>query len=248
MKHGENMENQTTENSAAIVPATETTAVAERTFYDMSPADQMAKGVEIANVLNDVIEKKQLYKNMGGRKYVQIEGWQICGLFFGVTPKEKEVRRLNDGSYEARVELLKVKTGMVMGGGSALCSKQERNWSNRDEYARRSMAITRATGKAYRIAFSWVMALAGYEPTPVEEMPDTQPQPQPPQQTAPAASIYTGTTEQQEVVQQRCKKNSVPEERWEDVHNKLMNKPSTELMAIIEEVKSDCKKDEGKSE
>jgi hypothetical protein len=32
------------------------------------------------------------------------------------------------------------------------------------------MAITRATAKACRIAFSWVMALSGYETTPAEEM------------------------------------------------------------------------------
>lgn len=32
------------------------------------------------------------------------------------------------------------------------------------------MAITRATGKVCRNAFAWVMALAGYETTPAEEM------------------------------------------------------------------------------
>ena len=47
-------------------------------------------------------------------------------------------------------------------------------WSTRPRYARRSMAQTRATGKACRLAFSWIMALAGYEPTPAEEMPDTR--------------------------------------------------------------------------
>jgi hypothetical protein len=43
-------------------------------------------------------------------------------------------------------------------------------WSNRPRYARRSMAQTRATGKACRLAFSWIMSLAGYEVTPAEEM------------------------------------------------------------------------------
>ncbi len=40
---------------------------------------------------------------------------------------------------------------------------------------------TRATGKACRLAFSWIMKLAGYEPTPAEEMP------QPDQPAAPTA-------------------------------------------------------------
>lgn len=43
-------------------------------------------------------------------------------------------------------------------------------WANRPKYARRSMAQTRATGKACRLAFSWIMSLAGYEVTPAEEM------------------------------------------------------------------------------
>jgi hypothetical protein len=32
------------------------------------------------------------------------------------------------------------------------------------------MAITRATGKAYRLGLSWIVTLAGYSPTPYEEM------------------------------------------------------------------------------
>jgi hypothetical protein len=46
------------------------------------------------------------------------------------------------------------------------------------------MAITRATGKAFRLGFSWIMQLAGYEVVPSEEMPETEessdkPQPKP---------------------------------------------------------------------
>jgi hypothetical protein len=42
------------------------------------------------------------------------------------------------------------------------------------------MAQTRATGKACRLAFSWIMSLAGYEPTPAEEIPLSDEPPQPP--------------------------------------------------------------------
>jgi hypothetical protein len=49
----------------------------------------------------------------------------------------------------------------------------ENLWAKRPTYARRSMAITRATGKAFRLGFSWVITLAGYNPTPAEEMPGT---------------------------------------------------------------------------
>jgi hypothetical protein len=33
------------------------------------------------------------------------------------------------------------------------------------------MAITRATGKAARLAFSWIVSMSGFEVTPAEEMP-----------------------------------------------------------------------------
>lgn len=42
--------------------------------------------------------------------------------------------------------------------------------ANRPRFARRSMALTRATGKACRLALSWIMALAGYQSCPAEEM------------------------------------------------------------------------------
>lgn len=37
------------------------------------------------------------------------------------------------------------------------------------------MAVTRATGKAYRLSYAWVMAMAGYETTPAEDMPQFEP-------------------------------------------------------------------------
>ena len=54
------------------------------------------------------------------------------------------------------------------------CGTDEKTWASRARYARRSMALTRATAKASRLAFSWVMVLAGYEPTPSEEIPEEQ--------------------------------------------------------------------------
>src|SRR6185369_10855109 len=72
----------------------------------------------------------------------------------------------------ATVELIRLSDGMVIGRGSALCgSKGDRPWDSRPEPARRSMAVTRATSRAFRQQYSWIMALAGYEPTPADEMP-----------------------------------------------------------------------------
>lgn len=133
-----------------------------------------AVAVELANI----IKSRELYSTISGRQYVRVEGWTTLGAMLGVLPKEKAVSRLEDGGYIAEVELIRVSDGMVIGGASAICgmdevdSKGKPTWASRPEYARRSMAITRATGKAYRLGFSWIMTLAGYEATPAEEMAD----------------------------------------------------------------------------
>ena len=46
------------------------------------------------------------------------------------------------------------------------------------------MAVTRATGKAYRLGFSWIIKLAGYEATPAEEIPQ--------EEAAPVVEVSTG--------------------------------------------------------
>jgi hypothetical protein len=72
--------------------------------------------------------------------------------------------------------------GACISRASAECGAEDEKdkhgkplWANRPRYARRSMAQTRATAKACRLAFSWIMALAGYQPTPAEEMPENEP-------------------------------------------------------------------------
>ena len=78
----------------------------------------------------------------------------------------------HDGHYEAVVELVTLADQKIVSRGSAECGgPDETMWQRRTPHARRSMAATRATGKAARLAFSWIVKLAGYEPTPAEEMP-----------------------------------------------------------------------------
>jgi hypothetical protein len=65
----------------------------------------------------------------------------------------------------------KTLSGQVVGAAEAMCTHSENTWRNRDEYALRSMAQTRAVSKALRLPLGFVMQLAGYEATPAEEMP-----------------------------------------------------------------------------
>lgn len=155
-------------------------------FFDLNPRAMVGRASEMASVLVDIIEKQKLFTLIQGKKYVKHEGWATLGSMLGFLPREKAVVELSDGSFEAVVELYNVRTGQIVGQGSALCGIDEKRWGAAERYARRSMAITRATGKAYRLGFAWVMALAGYEPTPAEEMNDTIDLAQPPRKVSPA--------------------------------------------------------------
>jgi len=73
--------------------------------------------------------------------------------------------------WEARVEA-RTRDGALVGAAESECLRAESKWADRDDYALRSMAQTRATSKALRQPLGFVVALAGYAVTPAEEMPD----------------------------------------------------------------------------
>jgi len=135
------------------------------------PDELVKEAAEIATVLGKIIDDKTLFVTIKGRKHVMVEGWTTLGAMLGIVPIEESSVELPDGSFEGKVKLIRVRDGVQLGGASSLCGMDEETWSVRDRYARKSMATTRATGKAFRLGYSWIMVLAGYEPTPFEEMP-----------------------------------------------------------------------------
>ena len=139
------------------------------TMVASGPEEVLAIASKIATTLKDVIDTRKLYIKIHGKAYVQVEGWTTLGALLGVLPRELSVEE-QDGDIVATVELIRASDQQVVGRGSAMVGMDEPTWQKRPAYARRSMAVTRATGKAYRLAFSWIMNLAGYEVTPAEEM------------------------------------------------------------------------------
>jgi hypothetical protein len=110
--------------------------------------------------------------NIKGKQYPKIEWWTSVSASLGLFPRVLYSKRLDrDGeiAYEAKVEVHR--NGQIVASGEALCSNRESRWQHADEYAIKSMAITRASGKAYRIPLSFLAVMAGLEVTPAEEMP-----------------------------------------------------------------------------
>jgi hypothetical protein len=138
-------------------------------FHTDDPVEVITRASRAAEALKGVIRQQGLVSNIQGREHVRVEGWTTLGSMLGVVPVVTWTRPTPDG-WEARVEA-RTLDGRVVGAAEAMCSKSERTWRSRDDYALRSMAQTRATSKALRGPLGFVVTLAGYEATPAEEMP-----------------------------------------------------------------------------
>jgi hypothetical protein len=137
------------------------------------PAEMVAVASQLATILKDIVDRQRLYATISNKRYPTVEAWMTIARMDNVVAREAQPPlRHDDGSYEGFAELIRLSDGMVIGRASALCGTQgDSPWDKRPEPSRRSMAVTRATSRAFRQQYSWIMALAGYEPTPAEEMP-----------------------------------------------------------------------------
>jgi len=173
--------------------ATQQTAVG----ITVPPDIVLANAMVAAKALKDVISKKAKPVILNGEQYLEFEDWQTCGQFYGYTVKTGEAVAVEvDGikGAKAHADLIDLKTGEIVGGAEAYCMRDEEHWNTRPKYEWQgekgdrkrvqigeevvpwfqlaSMAQTRAGAKAFRNRLAWVVVLAGYRPTPAEEMTD----------------------------------------------------------------------------
>ena len=143
--------------------------------------DKITVATKVATSLKKVIDDQGLAVQIGKKPtgepnlYVTAEGWEVLGTMLGCTPyvesvEEIPTERKNHFIYRAIVSIRHNDT--VLAKAEAIA---ERNQKQRERPFVYSMAQTRALGKAYRMALSWIIKMAGYEPTPAEEMPRFKP-------------------------------------------------------------------------
>jgi hypothetical protein len=161
-------------DTGELVPYQPATTVS--LFGTNDPAGVVEAARAAAIPLVDVIRKQKLSVKIGPSEHVRVEGWTLLGSMLGVFPVCVWTRQLEDG-WEARVEA-RTRSGEVVGAAESMCTRTEKEWGPnptrgkpKDDYALRSMAQTRATSKALRQPLGFVMQLAGFNPTPAEEMP-----------------------------------------------------------------------------
>ncbi len=157
----------------AIVPQ----EIVQLGALEVAPEAIVERATRVAEALADVIKKKNLSVKIRKNEYVRVEGWSTLGSMIGIMPRTVSVNEIQEGIFEATVELIRTTDQAVIGRGIAECGsidEIDRNgkpvWADRPRYARKSMAITRATGKAFRLGLAWIMELAGYSGTPAEEV------------------------------------------------------------------------------
>ena len=151
----------------------------------------LAEAVKAAKALKDVVSKKSKPVLFNGEQYLEFEDWQTLARFYGITAKVVSTTFVQYGAvqgFECRAEAISAQTGAVLSAADSMCLNDEDNWSSRPKYEwvkgvktkvgevpvpmfqLRSMAQTRACAKCLRNILAWVAVLAGYKPTPAEEM------------------------------------------------------------------------------
>lgn len=140
----------------------------------MTPQELINQAAEMAKLLKSVVSQAGLSKKLGGKKeHLEYEAWATIARWHHCTPSTEWTRPIKDGDkiigWEARVNVID-ETGRVIGSSEGMCMFDEQNWRGKPTYALRSMAQTRTAGKALRSLFAHVAVLAGYSPTPAEEM------------------------------------------------------------------------------
>lgn len=120
---------------------------------------------------------KQTARNIQGRRYVTVEGWQAIAIAHGCAVSALDVERVNDegmSGFKCVGVVRRMEDGQEIARGEGFLGDDENTWNKRPVYARRAMVQTRAMSRACRSAFAHVVVMidAGLSTTPAEEVPD----------------------------------------------------------------------------
>lgn len=141
---------------------------------NFDPQKQVEQAKIAAQALMSVINQKAKPVKFNGEQYLEFEDWQTIAQFYNHTVGIEKTEQIEeDGKiigFVAKATLFH--NGVTVGGAEAACMKDEPNWKSKPLFQLRSMAQTRAMAKALRSRFGFVAVLAGFKPTPAEEMQD----------------------------------------------------------------------------
>lgn len=157
------------------------------------PEEVLKEAHRAATALKDVVRQTKSMIKIGKSEHLKCEAWQTLGHFYGLVGSIKATRFVQFGDvagFEAVAELRNSR-GELVSTAEAMCLNDEERWRSRTKYEwrgdeqvkvgeeavplfqLRSMAQTRAISRVHANALRWVVVLAGYNPTPAEEVDNT---------------------------------------------------------------------------
>ena len=155
-------------------------AVQEQSF--LAPKELIEHATIAANELFRIVDEQKLYVNIqkkeGVRPFLMAEAWQTIVALDNASLVTEWCEPVLDSqgetiAYRAKVNV--IKDGEVKASGIMPCGMDEFPTRAQKGYAKHraamSSAQTWAGAKAARGKYAWVAVLAGYEPTPENEMP-----------------------------------------------------------------------------
>ena len=142
----------------------------------LTPKGVVDNATTQAKLLMDIVEKTNCYQLISGKKYLQVEAWETIGAFNQIHAQTEYIEPITkkDEVIGYKANVLLWKNEQIVGGAIMPCYFTENCCKGKEGDAKHkacmSAAQTFATSKAYRMNYSYVAILAGYEPTPAEEM------------------------------------------------------------------------------
>jgi hypothetical protein len=138
-----------------------------------APEVVLAEAQRAANALKNVISHKEKRVVINGEVYLEFEDWSTAGSFYNVAAGAEDaipVEIFGVKGAKATAYVIRTDTGLRISSAVAYCMEDEENWQDKPWFQLASMAQTRAGAKALRFVLSKIVVLAGYKPTPAEEM------------------------------------------------------------------------------
>jgi len=141
------------------------------------PEEVITRATKWATHLMQVVQQQGMSTKIEGKDYLEVEGWQTIGAFANASAVVESCVPTYDNNdnctgYVAKVNIMQ--GGVVVSSGIMPCGYDDFPCRGKTGTAREkacmSAAQTWAESKAYRMKFAFVARLAGFEPTPADEM------------------------------------------------------------------------------
>lgn len=130
-------------------------------------------------LLKRILDNKPKKVVINGKRHIEFGDWVALGNAYGIdvdTTDVEPVEVFEVKGFKCKAKVVRIDDGTIIGGATAYCLENERNWKGKDYFQIASMAQTRAGSKALANVLRFVVevdeAISG---TPAEEMDENTP-------------------------------------------------------------------------